>query len=277
MEVGGEFRDETGSNLPALRLEGTRYLPSLRGRVWEDKASPSSALTPSQRVILKRAKIDVKIVKPGSTEAGKYELFYRLNRFGSVATDQEVRNCLLLMANKPFFDTLKRMAAGDDFIKCAALSDRQLDEQYDVELALRFVTFADYVDDIRFNDLDEFLTDRMLSMASDKHFSPTRYEKAFTRVFELLAQSGLEDDAFRRYDVDRDRHFGGSLISAFEVIALGLGYQILTNPKWSPPKALAKTVRKIWQSTEFKSAGGSGVAASTRLPKTIPLGRKLMK
>ena len=103
-EFMGDFIAENGEKVPALRLEGTRYLPSLKDKVWEDQANPQGALTQAQRV-LKRAKIDVKIVKPGSAGLASTKPFYRLNRFGSVATNQEVRNGLLIMSNRTFFET----------------------------------------------------------------------------------------------------------------------------------------------------------------------------
>lgn len=74
----GILRDEDGTTLPPLTLEATKYLPSMAGKRWEDADLPDLSLTPAQRLIVKRSKIDVSIILKESDEASKYELFHAL-------------------------------------------------------------------------------------------------------------------------------------------------------------------------------------------------------
>jgi hypothetical protein len=78
----GILKDEDKTLLPPLILESTKYLPSLRGKRWDDPANIEESLTPTQRLLIKRTKIDVSIILKESDEKSKYELFQRLNTNG---------------------------------------------------------------------------------------------------------------------------------------------------------------------------------------------------
>ena len=126
-----------------VALQETTYLPSLKGKKWDDPSDPENSFTQTQRLLIKRAKIAVNIVEKESDEMIKYELFQRLNTGGSVATPQEVRNCILLMLNKDLYNLMRSLADRESFKSCIALSDRLYEEQYDMELVLRFILLFD--------------------------------------------------------------------------------------------------------------------------------------
>ena len=75
----GILKDEEGQLLAPLTLEPTKYLPALTGKRWDDETHPDQSLTNAQRLLIKRAKIDVSIILKESDESAKYELFQRLN------------------------------------------------------------------------------------------------------------------------------------------------------------------------------------------------------
>src|SRR5262249_34989725 len=140
---------------------------------------------------IKRARLDLKIVLNKSDPSSKYELFDRLNTGGSAATDQEVRNCLLLMINKDFFNWVSTLSQDENFKTCTPLSDRQLQEQYNLELLVRFLTLrtAPLADLKAMSDLGPFLTQRIIALAQEKEYDRISEEKAFRQTFELLNQS----------------------------------------------------------------------------------------
>src|SRR5664279_1813136 len=72
-ELAGVLLDEQKQKVTALTLEGTTYLPSLLGRRWEDDDHPDQSLTTTQRLLIKRAKINVSIILKESDEMAKYE------------------------------------------------------------------------------------------------------------------------------------------------------------------------------------------------------------
>ena len=87
-QFAGILKDDKGELVRPLILEETKYLPSLAGKQWEDKSNPENhqAFTQTQRLLIKRAKIDINILQKESDPSAKYELFQRLNTGGSIAT-----------------------------------------------------------------------------------------------------------------------------------------------------------------------------------------------
>jgi len=122
-------------------------------------------------------------------------------------------------------------------------------------------------------DIGEFLNDRLsyldtLSL-SEKHNEGNAFRNTFKYIF-----GELEEHAFQRYDTVKSRFLGGFSISGFEVVALGIGYNIM-DPNWSEIDDCESKVQSIWSNPEFKDKSGSGVRASTRIPIIVPLGRSL--
>ncbi|MEA5621031.1 DUF262 domain-containing protein [Cronbergia sp. UHCC 0137] len=259
-------------NRDPVALQKTTYLPSLEGKKWDDPNDEDNSLTQTQRLLIRRAKISVNIVKKESDPMIKYELFQRLNTGGSIATPQEVRNCILLMLNKKLYELTRSLANYEPFKNCIALSDRLYEEQYDMELVLRFILLFDKSEeDIRKlgNDVSVFLTEEMRKMALDQQLDYSYIEIAFHTTFDILNQT-TGDNSFKRYKPENDRFLGGFLLSAFEVIALGIGYNYQKMP---PTNKISDLIKSIWSDTTYNNWSGAGVNAARRLPHLIPLGR----
>ena len=271
-EVMGILRDADGNVAPPLTLEGTRYLPSLTGKTWgANEADPSGIGGELQRV-LKRSKLDIKIVLRESDSDTKLELFQRLNTGGSPLSSQELRNCQILMVDPPTLDRVRTLADNDNFLSCTALSDRNLDEQYHVELVIRFLALRRHSAD-GIGDLGAFLDNAAVQIAQDRSFSWDDETRCFEQTFSEL-NSQLGDDAFRRFEPDKRRFLGGFLVSAFEVLALGLGHH-LSDPSYSTPK-LRAAAEAFWADKSVV-ASSRGRAAGDRLRTTLPYGRNLLK
>jgi uncharacterized protein with ParB-like and HNH nuclease domain len=255
-----------------VTLQKTTYLPSLKGKKWDDANDAENSLTQAQRLLIKRAKITVNIVEKESDAMIKYELFQRLNTGGSVATPQEVRNCVLLMLNKKLYELMRSLANYEPFKNCIALSDRLYEEQYDMELVLRFILLFDkdeeYIKKLG-DDVSVFLTEEMRKIALAQELDYSHIETAFKKTFDVLNET-TGDDSFKRYKSEQDRFLGGFLLSAFEVVALGIGYNY---ENLSPTDQICERIKSIWSDTIYKKWSGAGVNAARRLPYLIPLGR----
>ena len=142
-QLVGILKDEEGQAVPPLVLKKTKYLPSLDGMKWEND-DPSTTIGSENQLLVRRSKIDVKIVLRESSESSKYELFQRLNTGGSQLSDQELRNVILIMVNPEAYRWLMDLSKDVNFDTCIALSDRSISEQYNVELALRFLVFRQF-------------------------------------------------------------------------------------------------------------------------------------
>jgi hypothetical protein len=275
-EFAGILKDEDGNPLPPLELKGTRYLPDLEGKKWKDEENPETSFTQAQRLYIKRSKIGVSILEKESEQFAQYELFQRLNTGGSLATPQEVRNCILVMYDKQKFLWMRELADDPNFKDSTSLTDRALEEQYDVELVLRFLIFKD-IDQARLNDigdLGDFLTEEMIGIAEDDDYNREEHAEDFRNTFELINDQ-MQSDAFRRYEGETDRFLGGFSVSAFETVAMGIGHNI--NQIRGHQFNLRDRVVHVWENTEFTDRSGSGIRASTRIPYTIPIGREAFR
>ena len=277
-ELMGELKDEDGERLPPLTLTRTKYLPSLEGMKWRDDDANRS-IGSANELLIRRSKIDVKIILRESSADTKFELFQRLNTGGSKLSDQELRNAILLMVNPEAYRWIESLASDDNFKACLPLTERLESERYDMELVTRFVLFRSLEErELRsVGDLGEFLTDRIAELAQSERFSETAENEgeAFRFTFERLASS-LGEDSFRKYDAARGRHLGGFSVAAYEPIAMGLGYNF---ERYSATRKRARNIKRIsrslWTNDEFLNNSGTGVRASTRVRRTIPLGRLL--
>lgn len=274
-EFTGILLDKDGRSIPPSSLVGTEYLPALEGLFWDNEAQSSNSLPNPLRLHFKRQKLDLKIIKKESDENAKYDLFERLNTLGSQLSDQEVRNCLLVMLNPQFHRWLDKLSEHTPFQDTLALSDRALQERYDMELALRFIIFTREPDDQlqSITDVGVFLTRRMRALATDPHFDLVGTQRLFERAFSTLFDVFGEGCFTKQHD---GRGRGGFLVSVFEVLAIGLGSNLLRDVGAQIDNGkLQQALEQVWREEEFTEYARSGVTASRRLPHLIPLGRRL--
>ena len=273
-ELMGELKQEDKSTLPMLTLQKTKYLPGLEDKKWKGE-NPKTSLSSEQQRYIKRAKLDIKIIQRESHESAKYELFQRLNTGGSTLSPQEVRSCILISVNRTFYQWVSDLAKLESFQNTLPLTERHRSEQYDLELAIRFLSLKSVdVSELKgFLELGEFLTEKSVAMASNKNFPFEAEAEIFSWTFEVLNEA-LQDDVFRRYAQEKGRFLGGFLISAFEVIALGLAFNRKTF-KANTARIVDLVKKQVWANPEFLIS--SGLRATQRLPNTIPLGRGIFK
>lgn len=272
-QLVGILKDEDGKEEPQLTLSGTKYLPSLEGKTWADPENPCRDLPPELRLIIKRSKINVSIILKESDENAKYDLFQRLNTGGSSLSPQEVRNCLLVMINKDFYKWMLELSRFEPFQECVALSDRPLSEAYDLELILRFLIFAliDEDDLAELKDVGVFVTEKMNEMASDPAFDFGMWRSLFESTFTKLRDEAGEN-AFKRYHVGKQKFLGGFLLSQFEVVAYGVAWNLHQPNQISD---LSQKISSIWSDARYTDWSGSGVTATRRLKRILPLGREI--
>ena len=282
-EFMGILKREDGEQILPSRLEGTKYLPALQGKIWDsdEKDEKENILTSAQRLALKREKIDVKIVKKESHDSFKFELFQRLNTLGSKLSDQEVRNCLLVLINSDFYKWIRELSNYPPYLDTLSLTERLLDEQYNMELAVRFIVFNSVnISELKkTTDLGEYITEKISQMAQMEGFNLKKMEDKFRKTFSLLS-TVLGDDVFTKYNTVSNSFGGGFLISAFEVIAVGLGYNIENYPDEFAAdllKSVSDRVKGIWANGIYTNNSGSGFKAAQRIPVIIPLGIEIFK
>lgn len=275
LELQGELRKSEQELLPPLVLRGTKYLPALEGRSWQT-GTPETSLSEAQRLDIKRSKIDIKIIKRESSPATKFDLFQRLNSYGSTLTAQEMRSALLVAVSPEFFGWLESLASSEPFKTSVLLNERLLDERFDLELVVRFlILHARPASNLTLNSLRDFtqvLDDESVAMASDYPGETQQLERIFRETFEFIAANG-GDKVFRRWDNARGEFKGSFLSTAFEVFALGIGYHVATGAPYR--QDLLMVVKEFWARPDMQGGYATGRSTERRLVEFVPIGRQI--
>lgn len=266
----GILRDENGQLMSPLQCDEVPFLKSLKGVKFDDDADPDNSLMARQRIDFKRARIDVKIIMRQSDNRAKYDLFQRLNSYGSVASEQELRNCLLVSMSKTHYNWLAELANYVPFKNVLELPERLLKEEYHTELALRFITLRNVAEEElrRIGYIHEFLAAELVPLAGRNDSYLDTEAAVFKKTFDLLDAAGGAP-LLRKWNVERKRPEGPISLTAFEVIALGIGHY---DADLDETTVLHKR-DQLW--SEIGSGFSRGLGAHQRIRKTIPKGREL--
>lgn len=265
-EFLGVLKDETGTVIRELELEPTKNVPELKGVKF-------SAMDKTLQREFKRSRIDIKVLNRGSDEAAKYDLFERLNTYGSSLTSQEVRNCILVSKSGQAYEWLKNLAHDESFANCIALSDKQVLESYDMELAMRFLYLrkVDFAKPLGFTVLQEALKDYTDELAS-KDFPFATEEALFREVFSYF-NSHPDGSPFRAYR--NKKHKGGFSLAAFEGLALSVGFYWNAIREHTAALDLSALVSDLWRTPAYEGSF-SGKSTESRMIEVIPVGRKVV-
>lgn len=261
---------------PQLTLIGTKYLPSLDGLVWDSSDDSVKSLTPAQRRDIKRAKIDLKIVQRGSDPKTKFDLFQRLNSFGSDLSTQEIRNAQLVGVNPEFVEWLGELANYQPFTRVVRLADSQLEQKYNEELVLRFL-YLHKLDDQKLKRIRNF-QDSLESFSIDLalNFSPDYKERAtaiFHKTFGQLADA--DPKILGRWNSDKQGFGNKFLNSSFEGLAVPLGHMLAAGEKDVPN--LRNAAIQFWSLPDMTTRFATGQSTETRLKRIVPAGRKILE
>lgn len=280
-QLQGVLRRENGDPWTPLVLRATKYLPALDGLKWELTDSSEGedipgAFTRAQRLDIKRSKIDVKIITRESSPEAKFDLFQRLNSYGSVLSAQELRTAALAAVSSDFVDFTRKLATQRSFKTLCRLSSAQLEQSYDVELVLRFlVLHAKPSSELTVNHLRDFnyyLDQEAMRLAADFVNVRGRLQRTFEATFNYLASAG-HPDVFRARKNGKTRN--RFLNTSFEVFALGLGFHMRRTRMHTT--SIGAALDAFWGRREMQETFATGRSTEWRLSHFIPIGRELLK
>ncbi|KSU83976.1 hypothetical protein AS180_21135 [Priestia veravalensis] len=273
MEFVDELRLPPGKEKRPLKLLGTKFLPSLENKVWNDISDPDNSFTSEQRIDFKRSKMDIKIIKKASDKDAKYELFQRINTGGTKLEPQEVRNCLLIMVDRDFYLWAARLKENQHFQNCIPLTEKQYLEQYDMEIFMRYLVYrhADFENIKGSEDMAEFITDEVINLIENKKIDYDQEEQIFIKTFEYL-DNILSEDSFRKYDYEKQKFKGAFSLAAFETIVGGISENIDSITAKEPDQVVT-TIKNIYNSSSFLSITSGSSRPIIRVKELSSLGR----
>lgn len=266
--------EETNEDLYVREpLTRTKFLPALEGKYWEDD-DPEKSLTDAQRRYIKRSKILIIIIDKSSDSFAQYEMFQRLNTGGSHLSPQEIRNCLLVVKNEDVYRWFKTLSENEAFRNAVPISEKDADEQGYIELVVKYFVLRysefEVSDSENYNN---FITDEILSLIDDKKIEREKDEDIFKRTFKLIFDT-MGENAFKRYNPEKDTHCGPVLVGAYEAIVPGVSENIEYYEK--NHEMLKKCIDDIHTSKEYNDATKRGVRPVARIKKLAIASRKLL-
>ena len=269
----GELLDPDGNLLPPSVLLATKLVPALNGVTWSATEEP--CLTPAHKLDLRRARLRVEILKRESERTAKFELFQRLNTGGAPLSEQEVRNCTMVMIRPEFYEWLQTLSEHSSFIETISMTDTAISKQADLELVLRFFAFLE-VPYQKGLDVHEYLDNAAILMAMDDDLDQVAQEQVFRSTFDLI-QRALGGQAFRRWDGFR---FSGKFLqSVYEVVATGVAknleqFRVLGDDEAST--VIEQRSKELWSNDVFSRYSGAGVRGTDRLANLLPMAEQFM-
>lgn len=199
-----------------LQLVAPEYLTELEGLSFARLPTPL-------KLNLKRARLQIYVLKRETHRMYKYEVFKRLNTGGSPLEEQELRNCAVRLIDSKFPDFLRSVASQDPFQQALSLSDEFVRAAYTEEMALRFFTMKNHAAEFK-HDVAALLTSYMEKVAKrDVAFDYEKEMQQFGRTWKVINRAFPEGTAFRA----RGRSgFGSGMFSPtlFELRALAVAW-----------------------------------------------------
>lgn len=218
-EFVGILKDKSGELYEPSKLLGTKFLPSLEGKTWSETDNIGEA---NQRII-KRSKLNLMIIDSTTDSTAKYELFQRLNTNGAELTAQEVRNCLLVMLNKEFFEKLEDVSKKEYVVNTMNLTERQLEEQYDKELITRLIVSRNInLGNVNStNDIEPYVTEKIVELVQEDDVNLLEDIRIIDEMFEFLDKL-LGENTFKKFNKESGKHEGSFYLSLYEVLTVGI-------------------------------------------------------
>ncbi|WP_373128028.1 DUF262 domain-containing protein [Dielma fastidiosa] len=268
----GVLKDSNGKLVEPFALQKTKAIPELEGVVWDK--NKDNGFPAELQIDFKRTKISLNIVKRQSDITTKYELFQRLNTGGSVLSDQEVRNCLMIMADKDFYQKMYEFANNIDFINTTPLTDRKLDEQYRLELITRYMVGL-YTDlqavKTSYTELSNLLNDEIIKICDNRQFNLDDEANIFYRTFKLLNRVTGEN-SFKRYNCEQNKFQGAVLTTSFLAISVGMAKNIEFIEELDDEEICNK-IKSIYKDEEFSSTFAQGIRPIERFVNLCQIGK----
>lgn len=255
-----------------LTLEGTKYVPLLEGYKWENEIKEQE-IPASIKLSFKRAKISLTIILSESDKRAKFEVFQRLNTGGSNASNQEVRNNVMIMINPDKFKWFEELASKPDFQETLALSERLYEEQYHMELLLRFIALSNYAYNNK-KDVGDFLDDINDDILNNEEFDLEHVKENFNKTFSTLNRI-LGEKSFKKYNGNDFK--GKFLESAYEAVSIGLSSNIDNYNLPEDDALISQKIQDLYSQETYINTSGSGSNAKVRIPKLIPFAKEYFK
>jgi len=252
--IDEDEESENDITRPTVLTEG-RIVTSLEGFT-------AATLPESLGRIIKYARISIILLEKGSHKRARYEVFRRLNRFGSLLSDQEIRNCTARLLGKEFPNQLRELAEKPPLRAVMGLSEEAQRRMGVEEALLRLLAFNFSQIPLK-HQIREYLDDFMEFAAEGKFKLTPEITTRLEKTFNLLHEAIPDGNAFRL----RNQGFSTNL---FDIVATG----VLHNIDVLTSATLREKFEALLDSQDLKALIGAGSNTRKKLQGRIDLGKR---
>lgn len=246
----------------SLVLKGTKYLPELEGFSW-DNTDENKRIPESLKLAIRRSKLNITIIYSESDANAKYEVFQRLNTGGSNASNQEIRDNIMVMMSPDRYRWFDELSNNKNFTTTISISERQEKEQYHKELLLRYIALSTYIYNPT-KDVSDYLDDITYEIINENEVACSVIKEKFEKTFKLI-DLALSDKAFKK------EQKGKFLESAFEAISIGLSKNIdCYNDDMNDVSSIKEKIINLYNQSFYMQNAGSGSNAKVRISRLVP-------
>jgi len=199
-----------------LTLDGCDIVQELDGFTY-------ASLPRALEIKLKRHTIRVEVIRKESESRIRYHMFKRLNKGGSILSEQEIRNCTIRLLDDTVNTFLIKCTDDENFkATIASVNQQRMEERFDQELVLRFFAFKNWREKYA-HEVGEFLTEYMEAVADPANdgvgFDYQQERAVFAKTF-LILNTSMGEDAFAIVMRGNRTHPFG--VYHFEAFSLGI-------------------------------------------------------
>ena len=241
----------------------TRPTRLAEGRIVKSLEGFTATTLPETLVrTIRYARITIFLLEKESTKKARYEVFRRLNKFGSPLSDQEIRNCTARLLGKEFPDQLRVLAEKHHIREVLALSDEAFRRMGAEEALLRLLALTFSAQKLK-HQIREYLDDFMEYAAEGKFKLTPEIEERIEKSFAVLREAAPDGQAFRL----RNQGFSTNL---FDIVATG----VFHNSDTLTVESLREKLAALHKSSELKNFIGAGSNTRRKMQGRIELGKR---
>ncbi|RTZ39138.1 DUF262 domain-containing protein [Candidimonas sp. SYP-B2681] len=218
---------------------------------------------------LRYTRIPIIVLEKESSPRARFHVFKRLNRSGSILSDQEIRNCSARLFGNKFPDILRDLASEECVELALALPDEQAKKMGVAEQLLRLLANAHSPQPLR-HSVIEFL-DGFMEYASEGKFVFDRMEQnRVIEIFSLISAMYPNGEAFRFWKDGKSQ--GAFSSNLFDIVATGI-YRNLDFLRKHPDQ-LSTRIARLLQGDEIREVTGAGSNTKKKHQGRLDLGAR---
>jgi uncharacterized protein with ParB-like and HNH nuclease domain len=259
------------SEYSQLKLTEANLLTSLDGLTWDD-------MSLDLKRVFRKSKLNFNIILTENSIKSQYELFQRLNTGGTELSEQEIRNCLLIMLDPSFYEKINELKNYENFSKLLKFNsnDERIKKEYPMELIVRyFIARLSEIDYEKYNHasiVSEFLDNEIINIVEYKKINLETEINLFKKICDFLYLS-LEGKAFRKYYEDKDDFRGAFSSVVFDLILSGISLNF-DNISHMNKESFIRKIKEIYFQPEVEEIFSRGVKPIKRFKLATEFSKK---